>query len=221
LAVSQSRRAEAAARLAASRQLTAEAVNTSADDPRTALRLGIAAQQLHDDAYSRAGLMNALGISTHYKGTFAGHRLGVNSVALSPDGRTLATASADGTVILWNVARRTPLGQPLSGHRAAVWSVAFSPDGRTLASAGADGTVILWNVARQAPRGPPLRGHVGEVTAVAFSPDGQTLASAGADRTVRLWDVRRRAHWSASTRPSRHDLVAGLQSRWADPGQRQ
>ena len=185
---SSSAQASAAARLAASRQLTAEAVNAIANDPRAALRLGIAAQQLHDDADSRAGLVQGL-TSTHYAGTFAGHRLGVNSVALSPDGRTLATASADGTVRLWNVARRTPLGQPLSGHRAAVWSVAFSPDGRTLASAGADGTVILWNVARQAPRGPPLRGHVGEVTAVAFSPDGQTLASAGADETVRLWGV--------------------------------
>jgi len=196
---SSSAQASAAARLAASRQLTAEAVNAIANDPRAALRLGIAAQQLHDDADSRAGLVQGL-TSTHYAGTFAGHRLGVNSVALSPDGRTLATASADGTVRLWNVARRTPLGQPLSGHRAAVWSVAFSPDGRTLASAGADGTVILWNVARQAPRGPPLRGHVGEATAVAFSPDGQTLASTGMDKTVRLWDVRRRAPLSQPLR---------------------
>ena len=67
-------------------------------------------------------------------------------MAFSPDGKTLASASWDKTVILWDVASRTPLGEPLKGHQDAVYSVAFSPDGKTLASASWDQTVILWDV---------------------------------------------------------------------------
>ncbi len=109
-------------------------------------------------------------------------------MAFSPRGRTLASASADGTVRLWDVRARRPRGYPLTGHTDAVNAVAFSPDGRTLASASADGTVRLWDVRTRRPRGYPLTGHTDAVNAVAFSPDGRTLASGGTDRTVRLWD---------------------------------
>ena len=64
-------------------------------------------------------------------------------------------------MILWDVAARKPLGEPLTGHEAAVSSVAFSPDGKTLASASADETVILWDVAARKPLGEPLAGHKG------------------------------------------------------------
>ena len=64
----------------------------------------------------------------------------VSSVALSADGRTLATADGDGTVRLWDLAEHRQLGAPLTGHTDRVYGVAFSPDGRTLASASADKT---------------------------------------------------------------------------------
>ena len=68
----------------------------------------------------------------------------VVSVAFSPNGATLASVSADGTVRLWDVAARRPIGDPL--RHADVMGVAFSPNGATLASASADGTVRLWDL---------------------------------------------------------------------------
>ena len=78
----------------------------------------------------------------------------VNSVAFSPDHRTLAAASYDRRVWLWNVAnpaRPARLGQPLTGPAGSVMSVAFSPDGHTLAAGSSDHRVWLWNITDPRP----------------------------------------------------------------------
>ena len=110
----------------------------------------------------------------------------VMSVAFSPDGKTLAAASYDMTVKVWDVA--TAKRTTLQGHTHAVYSVAFSPDGKTLASASGDKTVRLWDLATNKERA-VLQGHTEPVISVAFSPDGKILASAGVDKSVKLWDV--------------------------------
>jgi len=122
-------------------------------------------------------------------GQLIGHEGYVLSVAFSPDGKTLASGSADGAIILWDVEKQHMIGQPLTRHYDQVRSVAFSPDGRTLASGSDDSTVILWDVEKQQMIGQPLTGHNDWVRSVAFSPNGKTFASGSDDSTIILWDV--------------------------------
>lgn len=120
--------------------------------------------------------------------TLAGHTNLVASVAISPDGRTIASGSRDRTIQLWDLNTAELLGA-LTGHSDRVTCVTFSSDGQILASAGAEGTIKIWQVSTGELRS-TLSGHAGAVNTVALSPDGKTAISGSWDRTVKLWNLQ-------------------------------
>ncbi|KAG9025260.1 hypothetical protein FS837_005032, partial [Tulasnella sp. UAMH 9824] len=121
-----------------------------------------------------------------------GHSDSVRSVAFSPDSKTLASGSHDGTIRLWHAQTGSPLGEPLKGHSNSVRSVAFSPDSKTLASGSHDGTIRLWDAQTGSPLGERPHSYYSRVSSVAFSPDGKTLASVSDDGTIHLWNAETR-----------------------------
>ncbi|MEJ2862118.1 nSTAND1 domain-containing NTPase [Actinomycetospora flava] len=186
------RAATAAQRQAVARQLLTQADAARPTDTRTALRLGLAANQVAPSPAATSNLVDTLS-HTHYSRTLP-HADGVVTTAYSPDGTTLATGDMSGGATVWDLAdpQRPARLTTIAVQQSYVYDVAFSPDGRTLATTGVDGTVGLWDMAdRTAPRplGVPLTGHSAEAHAVAFSPDGGALASVGFDGRLILRDV--------------------------------
>jgi WD40 repeat protein/serine/threonine protein kinase len=122
-----------------------------------------------------------------------GHLSNVLAVAVSPDGRTLASGSIDRTVRHWDLAawksgEPLPPVRVLKDHTDEVWSVAFSPDGKLLASGSNDGFILLWDVA-SGRKVQVLAGHSPKHAYLTFSPDGRTVVAGGKDGTVNRWDA--------------------------------
>lgn len=117
----------------------------------------------------------------------AGHEGAVHSVMFSPDGKTLASGSADKTARLWHV-QTGALARTLTQHGNEVLCVAFSPDGHVLATGSQDNAIRLWDLGTGKMQR-LLAGHRAEVRSVVFASDGRTLASGSPDNSVRFWDV--------------------------------
>jgi WD40 repeat protein len=125
-----------------------------------------------------------------------GHSGEVAGVSFSPDGQTIASASWDGTVKIWNregTLLKTLTGGSrglviLAGYTGGGQSVSFSPDGQMIAAPGADNTIKLWSSLGKELNSfkSDKQGLDGFVTSVSFSPDGQVIASAG-DEGIKLW----------------------------------
>jgi len=122
--------------------------------------------------------------------TLSGHTSGrIEAVSFSSDGRSLATATDNGTVATWDMRTRA-LRETFTGHSAAVRAAVFGPDGRTLYTAGYDGGIIAWDVSGARRLGQPFRYTSrtgGILTWSDVSPDGSLFALSPGPDQVTLW----------------------------------
>jgi WD40 repeat protein len=192
-------------RIAINERLVGRARAMIADNPRKALMLGMAAQRVHADDKTGDQLSHLV-MSTHYAGALTDV-----SAVTAVTGEVLATAGADGTVSLWDIARPAQprkLGTvPTAG--ATVKNLAASTDGQTLAIHDGGTQVALWNIKdKTSPvRLTPLTDAAG-IVSVAFSADGRTVATGNRDKNTVLWDIAAGAT-PLTTMPAAHSLAFG------------
>jgi COMPASS component SWD3 len=148
-------------------------------------------------------------LKLNYKQKFVlkGHRKGVAQVRFSPDGRWIASCSADSTIKIWDAMTGKHM-RTLEGHLAGVSTIAWSPDSNTIASGSDDKTIRLWHRATGKPYPAPLLGHHNYVYSLAFSPKGNMLVSGSYDEAVFLWDLRARRLMRSL--PAHSDPVGGV-----------
>jgi WD40 repeat protein len=130
---------------------------------------------------------------------FSGHTERVNSVAFSSDGKTLVSASLDGTIGTWSVGtgQWKPVNILKKAHQGWIVTISFSPDGKIFASGGEDKIIHLWKVSNdESIKLKSLKGHFGSIDSIAFYPTlpntinklSYVIATGSEDNTVRLWN---------------------------------
>uniref|UniRef100_A0A3Q3W6A1 U3 small nucleolar RNA-associated protein 13 C-terminal domain-containing protein n=1 Tax=Mola mola TaxID=94237 RepID=A0A3Q3W6A1_MOLML len=156
--------------------------------------------------------VTATGLGVHQltaRTTEKAHEKDVNSVAVSPNDKLLASGSQDRTAKLWSLAGEGNLGLlgVFRGHRRGVWTVCFSPVDQVLASSSADGTTKLWSL-QDFSCLKTFEGHDASVLKVIFVSRGTQLLTSGSDGLVKLWTIK--TNECVKTLDGHQDKVWGL-----------
>lgn len=193
-ALVQRRTAQTQQQVATARLLVSQAEAARATDPRRALQLGIAAERIHSDSQTRAGLVETL-TGTRYSGTAAGFSDSVDAVAFSPRGGVLATASTVRTRKPVPVESSDVVLEPAGTERP-------SPSPSATTAVTPTTVITLWSLSDTAPPrrlSSRVRVDGTDSDLMAFSPDGRSLLTADADGSkADVWDV------SDPAKPVRH-----------------
>ncbi len=182
-----SQRANQQALLSNSRELAAAAISNLDVDPERSILLALQAVSTADTSEAEDALHKAV-MTSRVQLTLKGHEAEVWTVAFSPDGARLATASQDGTAKVWDATSGQVL-LTLRGHtQGGVNGAVFNPDGTRLATVGDDKTARIWD-ATSGQELLTLSGHTDLVVGAAFSPNGKWLATTSGDKTAIVWDA--------------------------------
>lgn len=188
----QRRSAAAAHDNALSRQIASQAERTAESAPAAAAQLALAAYRVAPTVEARSALLDA---SSWPRTTRLRGPEGPMRAIPSPDGRTVAVVSSDGTARFWSISEDTSprlRASVVVSDGAELYAAAYSPDGHTFAAGGRDGSLAVYDVSdpdkparwEQQPSGPGSA-----VQSLAFSPDGRELAAATSDPALFRWRV--------------------------------
>ena len=191
LAIRQTSRAEEQGRVALSRALAGQADAQLGRRLDQALLLALEAYRNERTPEARSALLAAVQRTRGFEAIMGGQHELATSVAVSADGKTIASGGADGEVVIWSVARRRPVA-PAVRVGSAVRQSRLQPGGRASWPWGPRRRRSPWSTSQAARTEGSLEGHDGPVTSLVFDSRERLRSASGFDGSVRLWDVARR-----------------------------
>jgi WD40 repeat protein len=206
-------------KLARSRELAAQSDALENTDLGLAVLLSLEGVGEADTIEARGQLYDGLLDEPQLHTFLTGHRDGINGLAFGLRGRALASASSDGSIILWDVGNGTQKGRtpPVTSDDeqaiVPITSVGFDVDSHLLVSGSANGVLAAWSISdafeiREAWSFPPdanVPTQFRAINGLAFTQDGRLMASCRADGSIQLWDVTDPVHPAKIGDPLRSD----------------
>ncbi|XP_063790993.1 transducin beta-like protein 3 [Pseudophryne corroboree] len=165
------------------------------------------------ESVSKPAKGQASGLESLFAGcTEKGHDKDINSIAVSPNDKLIASGSQDKTAKLWSSSDLSLIGI-FRGHKRGVWCVQFSPVDQVVATSSADGSVKLWSL-QDFSCLKTFEGHDASVLKVIFVSRGTQLLTSGSDGLLKLWTIK--TNECVKTLDVHEDKVWGLHSNQLD-----